>query len=967
MLARKASLLTRKARLTKHFDDLCEEIDSGKMDAKEAFSSVGSFILENDKALKKYSSIRVMAREKQESILNKEFDAAISHEDNVKKSIKLIRKFIKRHKKELSAYPSLQKAVQKKYKELIYIDLTQDFVPVKKSINEQKKEDIDQALFQIAIFIADHKKSLLKYTPFRPILAEIYQELLELKFARISQEIDKKPIEEALAEVENFIGKYKKTLAKFSLLREEIEERRENLLIKKFNDMDHTLYTIEDFLLVHQDGLANHPSLHEKVEEKFRDLLRKEIAVLREAVGKVDPWESISDIEKFIIQHRNILTLYPDDEVKNHYYNLISDFSNNLGEISRNIFLNIAEEDLYNTSVKTTNDLISVNTEQKKEEKAQGVSTKASMIKAFKAKAFRAKASKANASKNEGEKPVPSQLCPDSHLACVNVSENIATKIVGEIIGCSDIDERTLTIWRYIVIAKMRLDVGDYQSVEFILSALSGCPVTRLKATWEGLPSEVLNLQKLMSGLSLKPDTHIMRYRTQPVIPSLPRIKKLMTYAEDKQVSNSKRNGIKAMFEIIREEINRQEEMEGHLNFFDLQAVTHTPWISLDTFYNVQYNISVAEIEKRGESIPSSDLFTGKTPFLPEMDFEINIDDKINTFLAMYSLRDEIQQCFKPIKNLIDDINDYQAIPGLKNAEDLLQETGLRKLDRLIGRLQDGVGKGESDDAYNAKIAELLQRLIKLRNDKSAYYKLEKKYKELEKKYREDTIASKDFTTRKNSLTTPKLDMPIYQPLGSSIKDTEKGKEKEKAEKRTEDGLSSSDYSDMDTLIIDLDNSQESPAEKSSDDSEHVVGSSRSNIETTASTSNIIAYLEAANVLAEEVVGLPEEQAIVEANEAKPVESGPDVIAAAELAIERPSTISEKLLSRFNFFEKSLSNLHALERIKEVKVEIEASEMQGVDIDSKIKLFDTHPVPTTMEDNAKNKLEEETVLRSVVS
>lgn len=365
--------------------------------------------------------------------------------------------------------------------------------------------------------------------------------------------------------------------------------------------------------------------------------LIKGLGVISKSIDsqEADAWEAIASVERFIVINKKTLMKHPGllKNIEEQYQNLLKIFSDNLGQVSRGLFTNIEELDNTYTDLR-------------------------------------------------------SPLC---HQRCVNASENIAMKIIDEILSKSNINERTLVVWRYIVIAKMRLDEGDYQSAEFIVSALMSSPVNmdRLKATYAGLPFDIIKLIKSLERIALKPDSHVMTYRTKPVIPSLARIKKLMTFANSEQVSESKRNEIKNMLATLQTEVKNQEEIinESHLVFFSFDQVKKHPDVSLDEFNKHKYKKSINKVEKRGEITAGATLFNDQFKFLPEMNLKIQIDEKIDTFLKLRSLLDKIMALYTKISLLLDELELLQeSQPRNKKGE--LKRKQLAEINKELSGLK---------------------------------------------------------------------------------------------------------------------------------------------------------------------------------------------------------------------------------------------------------------------------------------
>jgi hypothetical protein len=325
----------------------------------------------------------------------------------------------------------------------------------------------------------------------------------------------------------------------------------------------------------------------------------------KDYVSEDDAWKALDEIETYIINHKTYLRKHPRQlqDIEDCYIELMIALSDNLGQISRQLFIEL--DNMFNTK--------------------------------------------------------SGSRSPKSHQACANASENIAIKIISDILSKEDASHRALIIMRYAMIAKMRIDNGDYQSAEFIIMALSSYAVneTRLKQTYAELPPAVIKLIYSLELISLKPDSHVMTYRTKPIIPSLARIKKLVTFASDEAVSLTKRQAIRDLLVTIQYEVadSKKKRVEEALSFFDIDTLKNEPIMSLEDFNQEMYDISVNSIERRDAKPSKTRLFTQDFSPLADIDLTIKIDKKMDTYLKMKEAHKTLKSLHEQILSLIDELN----------------------------------------------------------------------------------------------------------------------------------------------------------------------------------------------------------------------------------------------------------------------------------------------------------------------
>lgn len=366
--------------------------------------------------------------------------------------------------------------------------------------------------------------------------------------------------------------------------------------------------------------------------------------------GKSDSWIIIDSLEKFIADNKKSLIKYPDlaKQFGTEYLNVIMALSDNLGEISRDLFLKL-------------DDIHSIKTDESVHE---------------------------------------------THKTCAYASEQLKIKIVDHILDNKNINYRSFVILRYLLVAKMRMEARDLQMAEFIILALSSpaVSITRLKHTYATLPSQAIDLIHSLEFLVIKPDAHLLKNRdkTTPIIPSLARIKKLLTYSNDPCVSAEKNNEIKVMISSIQSELGEsQVHMVHPIIFFSPNEIKTRPAISQEDFDDHRYRKSTKKIEKRNKSLPISNLFSDDFINLLSFDFSLHVDKKTDALLKKHEIDRKLTLLHESILNQIEKLKTYSA--SLEQNKDMtdkkiVMDSLLKNISSLENTLKDHQMVNEIND-----------------------------------------------------------------------------------------------------------------------------------------------------------------------------------------------------------------------------------------------------------------------------
>ncbi len=358
---------------------------------------------------------------------------------------------------------------------------------------------------------------------------------------------------------------------------------------------------------------------------------KKLIRTISDARASENPWDSLQLIEDFIIENKTNLIKYTDlrKKLESAYLDLLTLFSGNLGNISRKLFLNLKE--VSNIKIDETT--------------------------------------------------------PYSHLQCVYASNNISIKIINDILSKKNANHRALAIWRYIILAKMRFDAGDYQATQFILSALGNASINsnRLKTTYAGLPDNIVSLLKKLEFLSLQPDNVLILQNTmENIIPSPDRIKAFMTHKNEVSHSNDKEGvntsaRLTSKFEekiYILQDRSRRETMAEEVHFFTFENIIAKHEDDVRDIHRAQYQLSHCR-EVRGKHNPRPTLFDNDFTPVRKLKLNLNVDKRLNALARKYLVEEKIvsakNQISDEIKNLLEFLQTkLQQAQGLASWE--LQE-----------------------------------------------------------------------------------------------------------------------------------------------------------------------------------------------------------------------------------------------------------------------------------------------------
>lgn len=478
------------------------------------------------------------------------------------------------------------------------------------------------------------------------------------------------------------------------------------------------LEAMQVFIRDNKKELTKYTDIAEVADEKCKKLvkkIKKNFKAVCETIDDNDdyPWESLEQIEKFIIKHRKILVNQPRllQEVENKYHDILHSFSANLEDVSRQLFLNVS-------------DIVNIKLDNR---------------------------------------------TPRSHQDCINACDNISIKIITDILSKKDITHRTLVLSRYIMLAKMALDKGDYQATKFIISALGNSAVNenRLKATYAGLTPQMRKILAQIEEISMRPDPQIILHRTQAIIPSLERIKAMMTSThsvgdliegdeeQEQEVLpdllvtaeihfgmaksagkdshlNDEIDNIKlklanfkqanSMYELaksqniktdycmkrlseiykrisgleklealeefitkLQDEVARQAVVddEKQLIFFDYEEVKQQPPEETFAFSDRMHAVSVLEIEKRNNTSPPSPLFAGGFRLLDDVMDKFYLHE-VKAYFVKKELRGKLNVLYQEITEVLN---------SLMNLSESQPDTRLglsRKdvIDKIINKLQ---------------------------------------------------------------------------------------------------------------------------------------------------------------------------------------------------------------------------------------------------------------------------------------
>lgn len=338
---------------------------------------------------------------------------------------------------------------------------------------------------------------------------------------------------------------------------------------------------------------------------------KKLTRTIADARASENPWDSLQLIENFIVENKVNLIKYSDlrKKLESAYVDLLTLFSGNLGNISRKLFLNLKE--VSNIKIDDTT--------------------------------------------------------PHSHLECVNASNNISIQIINDILSKEKANYRVLAIWRYIILAKMRFDAGDYQATQFILSALGNASINsnRLKTTYAGLPGNIVALLKKLEFLSLQPDNVLILQNTREnIIPSPDRIKAFMTHKNEISQSNNKdlintSAKLKSKFEekiYILQDRSSRETMAEEVYFFTFEEIVTEHEKNVSDIHRAQYQLSQRR-EVRGKHNPRPTLFDDNFTPIRKLKLNLNVDKRLSLLARKYLVEENIvaakNQISNEIKNLL--------------------------------------------------------------------------------------------------------------------------------------------------------------------------------------------------------------------------------------------------------------------------------------------------------------------------